>query len=283
MRRAVGTAVLAAVLLAASPPDRLTGQDSQFGIRGLGTPGRWESVRARSTGGAFAPFDPLSPLMEAAIADIGRLTATAAGGTSHRDVEVGGTTTALRVTRFPLMGVVGRVAPRLAITAGFTTYLDKSWDVTLRDSAVLRGVVQRYTDEVVSDGSVADLRLAAASRLSRRIAIGAGVHLLAGSTRMTAERRFDDSSFHTVRQLAEVRYGGFGVSGSVLIGLAPGLSIAGWARSDNRLRAKVADTTSALTNLPRMAGGGVLFAPSPSVRFGASAAWRSWSRAGAGA
>ena len=258
-------------------------QDSQFGIRGLGTPGRWESVRARSTGGAFGPFDPLSSLMEAAIADVGRLTATAEGGTSHRDAEVGGTTTALRATRFPLMGVAGQVAPRLAIAVGFTTYLDKSWDVTLRDSALLRGVLQRYTDEITSDGSVADLRLALASRMSRRIAIGGGVHLLAGSTRMTAERRFDDSTFHTVQQLAEVRYDGFGVSGSVLIGLAPGLSIAGWARSDNRLRAKVADTTSAVTDLPWMAGGGVLFAPSPSARLGVSAAWRSWSKAGAGA
>ncbi len=262
---------------------RAAAQDSQFGIRGLGTPGRWESVRARSTGGAFGPFDPLSPLMEAAIADVGRLTATAAGGTSHRDAEVGGTTTALRATRFPLMGVAGQVTPRLAVAVGFTTYLDKSWDVTLRDSALLRGVVQRYTDEITSDGSVADVRLALASRVSRRIAIGGGVHLLAGSTRMTAERRFDDSTFHTVRQLAEVRYDGFGVSGSLLIGLTQGLSLAAWVRSDNRLRAKVGDTTSAVSDLPWMAGGGVLFAPSPSVRLGASTAWRSWSKAGTGA
>src|SRR5207247_5301728 len=88
---------------------------------------------------------------------------------------------------------------------------------------------------------------------------------------------------HTVRQSADVRYDGFGVSGSVLIGLAPGLSLAGWARSDNRLRAKVADSTSGVTDLPRMAGAGLLFAPSPSARFAASAAWRSWSTAGAGA
>src|SRR5439155_2965496 len=116
------------------------------------------------------------------------------------------------------------------------------------------------------DGSVTDVRLAAASRLSRRIAIGAGMHVLAGSTRMTAERRFDDSTFHSVQQSAEVRYDGLGVSGSVLIGFAPGLSLAGWARSDNRLRAKVADTTSAVTDLPRMAGAGVRFAPSPIAR-----------------
>ena len=61
MRRAVGTVVAAVALLTASPPVPLSGQDSQFGIRGLGTPGRWESVRARSTGGAFGPFDGLSP------------------------------------------------------------------------------------------------------------------------------------------------------------------------------------------------------------------------------
>ena len=258
-------------------------QDSQFGIRGLGTPGRWESVRSRSTGGAFGPFDPSSPLMEAPLADIGQLTATAAGGTSNRDVLLGGTTTSLRATRFPVMGVAGPVARRLVVAAGFTTYLDRSWDVTLRDSFLLRGVLQRYTDDITSDGSVADVRLAAASRLSRRIAIGAGLHVLAGSTRMSAQRRFDDSTFNRVQESAEVRYDGLGVSGSVLIGVAPGLTIAGWARSDNRLRAKVADTTTAITDLPLMAGGGVLFSPSPSARLAAAVAWRSWSKAGAGA
>src|SRR2546425_11847670 len=145
-----------------------------------------------------------------------------------------------------------------------------------------RGVLERYSDAIASDGSVADVRFAAASRLSRRIAIGAGLHLLAGSTRETAERRFDDSTFSRVQQAAEVRYDGLGVSGSVLIGVAPGLSIAGWARSDNRLRAKVAETTSAITDLPRMAGGGLLFAPSPSARVAASAGGGFLWRGGAG-
>src|SRR5207244_9307293 len=92
----------------------------------------------------------------------------------------------------------------------------------------------------------------------------------AGSTRRTAERRFADSTFPAVGQVAEVRYDGFGVSGSVLIGVAPGLTIAGWARADNRLRAQVGDSTIALTDLPRMAGAGLLLAPSPRVRFAGS-------------
>src|SRR2546429_8696400 len=202
---------------------------------------------------------------------------------SYRDADVSGTTSALRATRFPLLNVAGRVNRRLVVGAGFTTYLDRTWDVTLRDSTLLRGTLERYTDEVTSDGSIADLRLAAAGRLSRRIALGAGLHLLAGSTRETAERRFDDTTFHTVQQLAEVRYSGVGVSGSLLLGVAPGLSVIGWARADNRLRATVADTTSAETDLPRMAGGGMLFSPGPSVRFGGAGAWRGGGRARAGA
>jgi hypothetical protein len=261
----------------------LGAQDSQYGVRGLGAPGRWESVRARSTGGAFGPFDPLSPLMEASLADVGSLTAGAMVGASYRDVDLAGGTSALRATRFPLLTVAGPVRSRLTVAAGFTTYLDKSWDVTLRDSVLLRGTEQRYTDEIASDGSVADLRFAAASRLSRRLAIGGAVHLLTGSTRMTAERRFDDSTFQAFRQAATVRYDGVGVSGSVLVGLAPGLSVAAWGRSDRRLRAVVADTTVAETDLPRMVGGGVQLLPSRKARLAAAVAWRSWSHAGPGA
>src|SRR5207249_11078238 len=66
-------------------------------------------------------------------------------------------------------------------------------------------------------------------------------------------------------------------------GIAPGLSRSGCVRSDKRLRAKIADTTSALTVLPRGVGGCVLLAPSPSVKIGGSVAWRSRSRAGPGA
>src|SRR5207247_2288422 len=170
---------LLAVLLAGYPAIGLSAQDSEYGIRGLGTPGRWESVRARSTGGAFGPFDPLSPLMEAQLADVGHLTGGAMTAASYRDAETGGSTTALRETRFPLLQLAGPIGTRFALGGGFTTYLDRSWDVTLRDSVVLRGVNQPYTDELTSNGSVADLRLAAASRLSPRLAPSPSVRLAA--------------------------------------------------------------------------------------------------------
>src|SRR5256884_4582753 len=187
-------------------------------------------------------------------ADVGHLTGGAMTAASYRDAETGGSTTALRETRFPLLQLAGPIGTRFALGGGFTTYLDRSWDVTLRDSVVLRGVNQPYTDELTSNGSVADLRLAAASRLSPRLALGAAVHVLSGSTRETAERRFDDTTYTLAQQTAEVRYDGLGVSASALLGLAPGLSLAAWARSDSPLRAKVGEATTAATDLPPMAG-----------------------------
>src|SRR2546425_1176890 len=281
--RVVRVAIMATVIPALAGGVSLTAQDSQFGIRGLGTPGRFETVRARSTGGAFAPFDPMSPMAEASLADLPQLTATALGGTSYRDAEAAGATTSLRASRFPVMGLAGPVFGRLVLGGGFTTYLDRTWDVTLRDSMLLRGTMQPYSDELTSDGGVADLRLAAALRVGARFALGVALHLLSGSTRETAARIFDDTTYHAIRQSDEVRYDGVGVSGSALLDLLPGLRLAAFARSDNRLRARLGDVVTTLTDLPNTVGGGLRWAPSPSVRLAGALTRRSWATAGAGA
>ena len=52
-RGGAAVGALAVLFLTTGLPNRLTAQDSQYGVQGLGTPGRWESVRARSTGGAL--------------------------------------------------------------------------------------------------------------------------------------------------------------------------------------------------------------------------------------
>src|SRR5439155_578128 len=83
-----------------------------------------------------------------------------------------------------------------------------------------------------------------------------GLHLLAGSTRMTATRSFDDSTvYFTVQQAGTVRYAGLGVSGSVLLALTPTVSLAGFARRDGHLSAYVADTLVTRSDLPATVGG----------------------------
>ncbi|MGH7548393.1 MAG: hypothetical protein ACREMM_09475 [Gemmatimonadales bacterium] len=273
------------MLLSAYPPTRLTAQDSQFGIRGLGTPGRFETVRARATGGAFAPFDAMSPLMEAQLGDVPRLTATAMGGTSYRDADLDGRTTSLRGTRFPVLGFAQPVFRRLILSGSYSTYLDKSWHVTIRDSTVLRGTMQPYTDDISSDGGVADLRVAAAARVSAHLAVGVGVHLLSGSARMAALRTFDavggDTLYQPLLQREDVRYTGLGISGSALAVVGSRLRLAAFARADNRLRAWVGgDQLASEADLPSAVGGAVGWWPSPSARFAVAVARRSWADAG---
>jgi hypothetical protein len=273
------TLLVGAALAAAPVPARA--QDSQFGIAGLGTPGRWESAASRAGAGAFAAFDPASALSEAALVEIRTLAASTGWGASYRHVEAPGTSTWLRGTRYPLFTVGGPLARHMFVSGGYSTYLDKNYNVVTRDSVVLRGVMQPYTDAIASDGGVTDVRLAAAGRLGAHLALGVGLHLLAGSTRMSATRRFDDTTAYlTAPQTGTVRYTGQGVSASALLTLTRTLSLAAVARRDNHLNAYVGDSLVAHSELPTTLGGAVRWVPVPSARVAGSVLWRSWSRAG---
>jgi hypothetical protein len=256
-------------------------QDSQFGVRGLGTPGRWESVRARTTGGAFAAFDAASALADAALADVRALMVTAIGASSYRSVTSPGGHANLQNGRFPLFTVAGAVSGRLMVGGGFSTYLDNSYEVVTHDSVLLRGVMVPYTDNIASDGGISDLRVAAAARFGPTLAVGLGLHAITGSARVTAMRTFGDSNLYaTVRDSQTVRQTGFGVSVSAFVNPAPALSIIGFARADGRFHTKISDTPVGETDLPNLVGGAVRIVLSPLARVAGSVAWRSWSSAG---
>jgi hypothetical protein len=192
-------------------------QDSQFGIAGLGTPGRSETVRARSTAGALALFDPLSPFADAALADLGQLTASAQAAASFFRPQIATGTPSLRTTRFPAFTLGGPVGHGIVVGGGFSSYLNRSWDVVTHDTLTLRGLPEAVTDERTSDGGVTDLRLAAALRVSPRLALGLGAHALTGSTREHAYRFYADSNlYRNTRQVGEVQYDGWGFSASAL-------------------------------------------------------------------
>lgn len=273
-----------AILMAVLPSGRLAAQDSQFGIRGLGTPGKWESVRARSAGGAFAPFDAFSPLMDASLADVRRMSASVTSGTSWRSIDaVSGADVSLRGTRFPALVITGPLAGRISIGGGFATYLDRSFGIITQDTVDLRGVPQPVTDEVTSDGAVTDLRLAAAVRVHRRLAIGAGFHLLTGSSRVIATRRFADTAYKTSTSRDEVAYEGTGGSISALVDLHDDVRIAGWFRTDSKLRADVRGRTAAENDLPHSYGAGVLWRPGGQAIVAGTVSWRNWASTEPGA
>ncbi len=276
-RAPVLLAAFGALVLATPVP----AQDSQFGIRGLGTPGRWESVRARATGGAFAPFDPFSPLLEASFADVRRVSAAVTGGTSWRSVDFGSESGSLRASRFPAFVIGGPITRHLVLAGGFSTYLDRTFGITTRDTIDVRGNPEPVTDQVTSDGAVTDLRIALAARVHSRLALGLALHGLTGSTRVTAVRRFQDSTtYRTSTTSDEIAYHGLGGSANALFDVNAALRVAVWARSDTRLRAEIRGRTVATDDLPFSFGGGVRWRPGTEAVVAAAVAWRYWAGAG---
>ena len=271
-------ALLGLIILATVwPSARLAAQDSQFGIRGLGTPGKLESVRARTTGGAFAPFDAFSPLTDAVLADVRRLSASFTSGTSWRSVDASGVQSSLRGTRFPAMVIAGPITRRIVVGGGFSTYLDRSFGVVIQDTIDLRGVQQPITDAITSDGAIADLRIAVAARLHSRLALGLGLHRITGSTRVNATRSFaDTANYRTTTARDEVAYGATGGSASLLFDVTSDLRVAGWFRTDSRLRADVGGHTVAENDLPLMYGTGLQWRAGAQASVVGSLTWRNW-------
>jgi hypothetical protein len=271
-------AALAAVLIGAAAPS-LQGQDSPFGINGLGTPGRFESARARATGGAFAPFDPLSALTDASIGGLGRLTATATGTTSYLSDELDGVSASRRASRFPLFQVGGPAWSNLVLAAGISTYLDRTYHVEIEDTIPLGGSRQAVTDNLSGDGGVTDIRFVAARRFGRLTA-GAGFHLLSGSTRFQFVRNFSDTSVYgAVAQTGEVAYRGSGASASAILNMGRQLDLAGFWRIDSRLRSEENGATVAHSDLPTTYGGAIRWRPAPEATFAASVTYRGWASA----
>lgn len=254
-------------------------QDSPFGIRGLGVPGRFESVRSRATGGSFAAFDPLSGLTEASIADVRTLTATAAGASSFLTDEVAGQRDTRRTARFPLFQVLGPLWHGFAVGGGFSTYLDRSYRVRIADTLVLGGSRQAVVDELSSDGGVSDLRLVLGRRFGP-LALGAGFHLLAGSSRLQALRVFSDtSSYQSAFQAEEVAYSGAGASASAVLTVHRTVSLAAYYRTDNKLTSDVRGAAVARADLPATLGAAIVWRPSPDARFAAAVHHGTWASA----
>ena len=267
------------VLLGAAGASPARGQSSPFSINGLGVPGRAESARARGTGGAFAMFDPFSGLTEVSITALGRLSATALGTASYINDDLDGETGTRRNARFPLFQVAGPAWSGVALGGGYSSYLDRSFRVTIKDTIVLDGFPQAVTDDLSSDGGVSDLRIVAARRFGP-LALGAGFHFLSGSTRILASRTFTDTSLYRgVTQTDEVAFRGSGISASAMLNLGTTIRILGMARSDTRLRSEINAVEVKRNDLPTTVGAGLYWQIAPEASIAGSVMHSTWSTA----
>lgn len=276
MRRTLVAFLLAAA--ASGIASRAAADDSVFGIRGLGILGRPLSARTAATGGAFAIFDAQALLNPAALGQLEGVAGWAVGSPSRRRVVVGDAAT-LQSTRFPLFGFGTLLSRKLVLGVGIGEYLDRTWSVRRADTLTLRGAAVPVEDVSRSVGGVSDLRLAGAYRLSPRITLGAAVHALSGSTRLTVSRDFAPVDYQDFSAVAVTDFSGLGVSVGVVASVRTNLGLAASLRAGTTLKASSSAGPRARVSLPLEFAAGARYAPVSGVSLAGTATYAGWGRA----
>ncbi|HKT59484.1 MAG TPA: hypothetical protein VJQ46_05505 [Gemmatimonadales bacterium] len=275
MRRSlVVLALLVAPLAAASA------QSSEFGVRGLGMPGRPLSTRTFSMGGAFGLFDGESGLNPAALGRIGALGADFTSLQDFRHVENPAGSQSVRETRFPFIAIAGPIKRYPAVLGvSFANYTSRDFTLASVDTLPIRDVLVPVNDTLSSRGGLSDLRMAGAYRIQDDWLIGAAFHIITGTARMRFHRAFADSSYQPLTQMSELSYAGVGVELGVIRNFGPGFSMAATVRSDGHVNVDRDSTRVGPIDLPYSFGFGLRWHARPKLEMASQLLVHTWSGA----
>jgi hypothetical protein len=255
-------------------------QSSQFGVRGLGHPGRGLSARALGSAGAFGLFDGESSLNPAALDAISTVTAAFTGVQTFRTVDNPAGSESLRESRFPLLVFAGPVRRfPLALGVSYSAYAGRDFTVATTNTLVIRDVPEPVFDTLTSRGGISDLRLAGSYRLSPGWAIGGSFHVLTGSNRLRFRRSFENDAYVPVSQQAELSYAGIGASLGTIWQLGSRFSMAAMARSDGDLGIDLDSVRVSDMDLPYSVGLGLRYRVGTRLELATQGVLRTWSGA----
>lgn len=281
MRRRHLLPLLAAVLLV--PTSDATAQSSQFGVRGLGHPGRALSARALGTSGALGHFDGQSSVNPAAPWSLSLATTAITSAQGWRTSTNAGGTGSARDNRFPQFLVGGPIpSTPLSIAISYSTFADRDFTLVTTGTDAPRGEPVAVTDTLVSEGGINDLRMALAWGISPTLQVGVGVHALTGANRMASRRVWADSTFLSPRQTAELDYTGFGLSAGVILRPVSGVALAGSIRRDGTLTVRRDSAETGEVTLPWTLSAGARAALGSRLDVAAQVTTRDWSTASPG-
>lgn len=256
-------------------------QTSIYGIRGLGYPGRAVNTRARALGGGVALLDGGSVINPAAVAGFTTIAVEVMAESDFRTYTIGPVSAdGLSSTRFPLVQLGGPLgSSRLSFGVSYSQYTERSYDLTLNDTIQLRGAPVGYEERTTSRGGVSDLRGAVAYRLGERFRLGAALHVLTGSAKLTFTRVFADSAYRPYQIEGEEAVTGLGVSTGAMWAATNRLLVGVSARADSRAKLRVDSVEAGTIDLPLSLGAGVQYVIAAPLRWSGSVMWRSWGSA----
>jgi hypothetical protein len=267
------------VVLALSPA-ALAAQSSQFGVRGLGAPGRPLSARAFATGGGLGMFDVESSINPASLGRASALSATFNALEDFRHVENPAGTENLRDIRFPHVTVAGPIRRYPAVLGlSFSNYTSRDFTLVSASTVDLRGAPVPVTDTLSSRGGLSDLRFAGAYRFGDAWVVGAGLHVITGSERLRSSRVFADATFTPTSQSTELSYAGVGLALGVIRNFGPAFSVAAMVRSDGKANVDRDSTRVGTVDLPYTFGFGMRWRARPKLELAGDVIARTWSGA----
>jgi hypothetical protein len=271
--------VRALVFLLLVAPSAVAAQSSQFGVRGLGAPGRPFSAHAIGSGAAFGMFDPESSLNPAALASAGALTAVFTGTQDYRHVENPRGTASVRESRFPQIAVVGPIKKfPAAVGISYSNYTSRDFTLGSEDTVELRDVLVPVSDTVSSRGGLSDLRLAGAYHAGAW-RVGGAFHILTGSNRLRNRRVFSDTSYLPITQRSEISYAGVGASLGMIRQFGGRFAVAAIVRSDGHVNVDRDSARVATVDLPYTFGVGLRWRARPRLEMAGQLVVRTWSGA----
>ncbi len=268
------------VVLALAAPAGAAAQSSQFGVRGLGVPGRPLSTRAFSLGGADGMFDGESGVNPAALGQATKFSAGFSGVQDFRHVENPAGSKSLRETRFPYLTIVGPIRKYpVVVGVSFANYTSRDFTLATADTTALRDLPVAVNDTFSSRGGLSDLRFAAAYRIQSVWSVGASLHVITGSNRLRFRRTFSDSEFVPVTQTSELSYAGVGLDLGVIRNFGPAFSAAATVRSDGHANVDRDSLRVATTDLPYTFGLGLRWQTGPRLLLASQVQVATWSGA----
>jgi hypothetical protein len=267
------------LLVLCAAPLPLMAQSSQFGTRGLGIPGRAESVRSLGTGGSFGLFDPGSSQNPAALADVYVLTATFTGMENFRSSSGPSGSVSGRDMRFPQITVGGPVGHRpFSVGVSYSNYTDRDFSVATTSELELRGVPVSSFDTLTSRGGLNDLRLGVGYRGGGGWHLGAAFHVITGSARTELRRTFSDSAYTPVFQSAEISYTGMGAAAGLTYNKGR-FGFAAMGRTDGHANVDRDSTRVSRIGLPVSFGAGLRYHAGARLDLATQGIYRGWSAA----
>jgi hypothetical protein len=268
-------------VLALAAPVAAAAQSSQFGVRGLGLPGRPLSTRDFSLGGAFSMFDGESGENPAALGQVTGFSAAFASAQDYRHVENPAGSRSLRETRFPFLTIAGPIKKYpLVLGVSFASYTSRDFTLATADSLTVRELPVTVNDTFSSRGGLSDLRFAAAYRIQKAWALGASLHVITGSTRLRFRRTFSDTiAYQRVTQTSELSYAGIGVDLGVVRNFGTGFSLAASVRSDGHANVDRDSMRVATTDLPYTFGFGMRWKAGSKLELASQVQATTWSSA----